>query len=60
MVNSLGVKISQFDRHKYAEKYCQELTRLRIKWTLDVEFDVPHEDDGETYIYDDFTVTEYR
>lgn len=46
-----------FSRFKYAEEFAFDRTRERKPWTMTVEYDVSHDDDGEEYIYDEFKVT---
>lgn len=47
-----------FSKHKWAEEYCQELTKKKIPWQLSVYYDQPHydEDDKEMSIYNDYVV----
>lgn len=47
----------KFDRWKYAEEAAHDLVRKKIPFTLTVAYDVAHEDDGETYTYDDFILS---
>jgi hypothetical protein len=46
----------RFSKFKYAEEFCQELTSERFPWQLTVQYDMPHVEDGEVYIYDEFVV----
>lgn len=46
-----------FSKFKWAEEFCQELTRYRLPWQMTVEFNVEHlDEDGEIYTYDDFII----
>lgn len=50
------MRTRSFSRFKYAEEFCQDLTHARLSWQMTVKFDTEHEEDGETYIYDEFIV----
>lgn len=50
------MRTRKFSRFKYAEEFCQELTRARLLWKMAVVYSIPHEEDGEQYIYDEFVV----
>lgn len=59
---SLTLKRRPFTRFKYAEEFCQELTRKRYQWQMTSKFDQVRVDpiDGETYAYDEFVVDWYE
>lgn len=46
----------KFIRFKYAEEFCQELTRSRLPWQMTVQFDMPHKEEDEIFLYDEFVV----
>lgn len=45
-----------FDRWKYAEEAAHELVRKKLPFQLTARYDVEHEEDGETYVHDDFVL----
>lgn len=51
------IRSRTFSRYKYAEEFAADLTKARLPWRMNVEFDVEHlEEDDEVYVYDVYTV----
>ncbi len=54
----MGKNIKTWSRWKYAEEDAKRLIDKGRVISITMEPDVHHEDDGEDYVYDEFTVTD--
>jgi hypothetical protein len=50
------VRTRKFTKLHDASEFCKELTYFRLPWQMTVQFDMPHIEDGERYLYDEFVV----